>query len=264
MDVIVTAGGVPAPGEPLYPVTQGKPKALIPILGRPMIAYVLDALLGSKQVGRVVIAGLPPEAIAGLPGPLISLPSHGEMLENIEAGLECLRRSEAPSEYVLICSSDVPLITPEVVNFVINACLRQPGYDLYYTVVEKSVMEARFPGSRRTYARIKEGAFTGGDLTLLRLNPPDTPRDLWQKLIAARKSPWRQAELIGFWPLIKFITRRFTIADAERLAVKVGRMRGRVVISPYPELAMDVDKPGQLAIIEQELARRAQSVASSR
>jgi hypothetical protein len=126
---------------------------------------------------------------------------------------------------------------------------------MFYTIVEKSVMEARFPGSRRTYARIREGAFTGGDLNVVRVNLTETRRDLWQKLIAARKSPLRQAELIGFWPLVKFVTRRFTIADAERLAVQVGGMRGRVIISPYPELAMDVDKPGQLAIIEQELAK---------
>lgn len=260
MDVIVTAGGVPGPDEPLYSITQGKPKALIPILGRPMVAYVLDALSGSGQTGQIVIVGLPPAPGALGVGPVASLPSQGGMLENIEAGLEWLRRSKAHSEYAAICSSDIPLITPEIVNFVFNECQRQPGYDIYYTIVARPVMEARFPGSRRTYAQIKEGAFTGGDLNVLRINVPETRRDLWQKLIAARKSPLRQAELIGFWPLIKFVTRRFTIADAERLAMQVGGMRGRVIISPYPELAMDVDKPGQLAIIEQELARRMQAV----
>jgi hypothetical protein len=226
-----------------------------------MLAYVLDALCSSRDVGRIVVVGLPPEHATALPGVTAYLPPQIGMLENIETGLNWLRRIEGHSAYTIVASSDIPLLTPEIVNFVSDAALRQPGYDLYYTVVAKAVMEARFPGSRRTYARIKEGAFTGGDLNVLRVDVVETRRDLWQKLIAARKSPLRQAELIGFWPLVKFITRRFTIADAERLAVQVGGMRGRVIISPYPELAMDVDKPGQLAIIEQELA---QSVGSGR
>ncbi len=46
MDAIVIAGGVPTPVEPLYPYTQGKPKALLDLCGKPMIQWVLDALEG--------------------------------------------------------------------------------------------------------------------------------------------------------------------------------------------------------------------------
>jgi hypothetical protein len=33
MDALVTAGGIPAPDEPLYPATQGKSKALMDVAG---------------------------------------------------------------------------------------------------------------------------------------------------------------------------------------------------------------------------------------
>ena len=46
MDAIVTAGGIPKPGEPLYEYTQGIYKALLDIAGKPMIQWVLDALCG--------------------------------------------------------------------------------------------------------------------------------------------------------------------------------------------------------------------------
>ena len=36
MDVIVTAGGIPRPNEPLYPYTQGESKALLEIAGKPI------------------------------------------------------------------------------------------------------------------------------------------------------------------------------------------------------------------------------------
>jgi NDP-sugar pyrophosphorylase family protein len=48
MDAVVTAGGIPQPEELLYPYTQGKPKAMLDIGGKPMVQWVLDALSGSK------------------------------------------------------------------------------------------------------------------------------------------------------------------------------------------------------------------------
>ena len=45
MDAIVTAGGIPMPGEPLYEYTNGSPKALLDIAGKPMIQWV------SKKIG---------------------------------------------------------------------------------------------------------------------------------------------------------------------------------------------------------------------
>ncbi len=256
MNAIVTAGGVPEPDEPLYPITQGQPKALIPIAGRPMVAYVVEALARSGRIEPIVLVGLPPEIALTLPAPVVRLPSYGGMLENIEAGLDWLRRSYPHDDRTVLCSSDIPLITPEIVNAHLDTCL-ETDHDLYYAIVEKSVMEARFPGSRRTYARIKDGTFTGGDLNMVRTMATEKRRDLLQKLIAARKSPLRQARLIGFWPLVRFITRQITIAEAQELALRILGLRGRAIISPYAELAMDVDKPWQLEIVRRELETRA-------
>src|SRR5437867_4121098 len=116
MDAIVTAGGVPGPDEPLYAITQGQPKALIPILGKPMVAYAVEALARAGRIRQIVLIGLPPDTVVPLPVPVAYLPSHEGMLENVEAGLDWLRHSSSPSEYALVCSSDIPLITPEVVN----------------------------------------------------------------------------------------------------------------------------------------------------
>ncbi len=54
MDALVTAGGTPAPGEPLYEVAEGRPKALIDVAGKAMAQWVLDALGGASRVDRVV------------------------------------------------------------------------------------------------------------------------------------------------------------------------------------------------------------------
>ncbi len=58
MDAIVTAGGVPLPEEPLYDATQGSPKALVDVAGKPMVQWVLDALSEAQSVDNVIIVGL--------------------------------------------------------------------------------------------------------------------------------------------------------------------------------------------------------------
>ena len=54
MHCIVTAGGLPGPEDPLYPYTQGKPKALLDMGGRTMLERVMDALQNSKYVETIV------------------------------------------------------------------------------------------------------------------------------------------------------------------------------------------------------------------
>ena len=49
MDAIVTAGGIPQPGEPLYEYTLGASKAMLDVVGKPMIQWVLDALEGATN-----------------------------------------------------------------------------------------------------------------------------------------------------------------------------------------------------------------------
>ena len=62
MDAIVTAGGVPLPGDPLYVYSNGNSKALIDISGKPMVQWVLDALGESKKVDNVIVIGLSPKS----------------------------------------------------------------------------------------------------------------------------------------------------------------------------------------------------------
>ena len=44
MDAIVTAGGIPEPGEPLYPYTKGGQKALLDVAGSSLTDEELDRM----------------------------------------------------------------------------------------------------------------------------------------------------------------------------------------------------------------------------
>jgi GTP:adenosylcobinamide-phosphate guanylyltransferase len=255
-DAMVTAGGVPEPGDSLYEITQGKSKALIDVAGKPMVQWVLDALSRAKSVGQVVIVGLDESSGVACKKPLAYVPNQGGMLSNIRAGANKIKEINPKAEYTLIVSSDIPTITADMVDWVANQV--RPGEDeIVYNVIERNVMEARFPNSKRTFTKLKGMEVCGGDLTPAALSLILSDTGFWEKLAAARKNPLKQAALVGFDLLFLALIRALTLEDAARRASKNLNMRGRGVVCPYPELGMDVDKTHHLEIVRGDLERRA-------
>ena len=80
--------------------------------------------------------------------------------------------------------------------------------------------------------------------------------ELWQKLISARKNPFKQAALFGYGTLILLLTRRLSLEDAVPRIEKQLGIKGRPVLCPYAEIAMDVDKPHQLEILRADLEKQ--------
>jgi GTP:adenosylcobinamide-phosphate guanylyltransferase len=253
---VVTAGWSPSEDDPLAKYTGGKGKALIPIAGKPMIAHVVDALSASRYVRHIIIVALDPSTEVQFPVRVEHVPDAGDILANVEAGLTYAADHYPDLDAVLLSSSDVPTITPAIVDAFIEECLRT-DHDLYYSIVERSVMEARFPESRRSYVHLRDGDFAGGDLVLIRPSITLSHRELWQNLAGARKNALHQARMIGLWPFIKLITHRLSLAEAERRASAALNVRGRAIPSPHAEVGMDVDKPFQLEIARAELETRA-------
>ena len=252
---VVSAGWSPTVDDPLAEYTQGKSKTLIPIAGKPMITHIIDALANSRTVKHIVIVALDPDADVQFPVAVEYVPDAGGILDNAEAGLEYALNHYPDLDVVLLCTSDIPTITGPIVDALVEECLRT-DHDLYYTVIERSVMEKRFPGSRRSYIHLREGDFAGGDIIVVRPSLGITNRDLWDDLAAARKNAFRQARLVGLGIFLRLITRRLSLADAERRISKVLNVHGRVVPFPHAEVGMDVDKPPQLEIVRAELEAR--------
>lgn len=255
IDVIVTAGGIPAEGDPLYSHTQGRSKALLDVAGKPMIQWVLDALSGAGRVRRVVVVGLTGDVGLTCSKTLGFVPNQGDMLNNMRAGARWILGQDSSATHALVASSDIPAITPEMVNWSVDTAL-QSDHDFYYSIIEKSVMEKRFPGSNRTYTKLKGLTVCGGDLNMVRTHLVADESELWTRIVAARKSVWKQASLLGLEPLVLMLTRQLTVERAERIALKRLKIRGKALLSPYAEIGMDVDKPHQLELLAADLAVR--------
>ncbi len=255
MDAVVTAGGIPEPGELLYPYTLGKPKALLDIGGKPMVQWVLDALSEARQVENVVLIGLTEESGVTCTKPLSFIPNQGGMIENIIAGINQVMRVNPSSTRVLLVSSDIPGITAQMVDWEISETSQAP-VDICYTVAQRELVERRYPGSRRTFTRLKDVEVCGGDINVVSTSVISTNMAIWEKLIASRKNPLQQAAIMGFDTLLLVLLRALTLEQAVKRITKRLKMSGRAIVTPYAEMAMDVDKPNQLELMRADLAQR--------
>ncbi len=253
---VVTAGWSPKEDDPLAEYTAGGPKALIPLAGKPMITHVIDALAGSRHVRHIVIVALDPVARIEFATPVDYVPDAGSSMANMRSGIASALAKYPDMEAVLICSSDVPTITPHVIDSFIEQCF-ETDHEVYYSLVERCTMEARFPAAQRTYITLRDGQFAGGDLGMVRAGASFTEPRIWEDLSSLRKNVLRQARLFGVGFFLKLLTRRLSIADAERRALQALGIRGRGVRVEHAEAAMDVDKPAQLEIVRAELEARA-------
>lgn len=261
MDAIVTAGGIPRPEDPLYTYSHGNSKALIDVAGKPMIQWVLDALGNSKRVSNVIVIGLSPKSGVTCRKPLHYVSNQGRMLSNIVAGVNKALEINKRSKYVLVVSSDIPALKPAMVDWLIDTCMETKD-DLYYGVCPRDVMEARFPDSKRTYTHLKDMDVCGADMNITHVSMATEHLDMWESLIGSRKSPLRQASLIGFGTLFALFTRRLTLEDAVRRVCERIGVKGRAIVWPYAEPCMDVDKPSQLELLRADLTRQQSEAAA--
>jgi GTP:adenosylcobinamide-phosphate guanylyltransferase len=255
MDAIITAGGIPAPDETLYPLTQGKSKALLDISGKPMVQWVLDAIDGSKKIEHVVIVGLEADSGVHCSKPVSYIPNQGGMIDNVRAGIAKVVELNPNSELVMLVSSDIPALTSEMVDWVVDT-VQETEDDFYYNLISREVMEERYPGSNRSYVKLKDVEVCGGDLNVVRVAATYGNDELWDKLVSARKNAFKQAALFGYGTLILLLMRRLSLSDAVPRVEKQLGIKGRAVLCPYAELAMDVDKPHQFEILRADLEKQ--------
>lgn len=226
-------------------------EALIPIQGRAMVDYVLDALAKSPSIDSIRIVG-PTVRREGLtvvvPGP--------SLFDNIERGLKDL----PPDDPVVVATADIPLLTSAIVETFLEEAARLGEVDMIYPVIPQSSILGTWPGVQRTYFRFAEGVFTGGNLFLVRPRVASVLRTRAERLLQHRKSPLKLARDIGYGTLVKFLVGRLSIPEVEERAGELLGLTGRALIFLHPEVGVDVDKASDLRLV-QELMSEAGSPA---
>jgi len=206
-----------------------------------MVEYTLEALRGAGGIERTVLVGPPAELE---PAPDVHVADRGSLIANLEAGLEATSGNR-----VLVASGDNPFITAEAVRWLLQ---NAPEAALVYPIIPKEAVEQRWPGMRRTYARLREGTFTGGNLILLDKELFTRALPMARRIVELRKKPLALARLIGLGVLFRLVTGRLSVAELERRAEQLFGVPMRALVTPYPEVGVDADEEEDLRWLDGE------------
>lgn len=228
-------------------------KALIPVGGEPMVSRPVRALLESDCVAKILVLSQSPDRIAAvLPSdPRIEVrESRGTIAETM---LELIAddRVDWP---LLVTTADHALLDPATVE---EFSRKSQAADLAIGVVERAKLLRRFPNARRTWIRLRGGAYTGANLFALR-SPAVAPAiELWRSVEQDRKKAWRVISVLGPAVLMCAALRLISLDEVlfqlgGRLALSVKAVR-----LSNPVAGVDVDKAEDHALAEAILAGRA-------
>lgn len=254
---IVLAGQRPGPDRVAAPFGL-RTKALVPVLGRPMIDRVLEVLKASPHISSVIIAEdaaldplstAPGVAAAVAEGFATIAPSHPKISESVEKTIE----AQGTDAAYLVTTADNPLLTTAMIE---DFLCGVSGADIAIGMADKPVIEARYPDIPRTYYRFKDAAISGANLFYVSGAEGLKAIRFWAYMEQHRKNPLRLFAKFGLGNLALMATRSLTLVAAfDRASEKIG-CRIKPVLLPHAEAAIDVDKPIDLLIAEAIIARR--------
>jgi len=242
------------PGVDALAATRGETlKALIPVAGIPMVARVVTTLLATPAIGaiRVMTQDVDP-IVAVLPAdPRIAFLRSGDGIARSIAA--ALASGEAPFP-LFVTTADHALLTPATIAEFLKGAA---GADVAVGMVERRIVEARFPQTKRTWLRFRKGEWSGANLFWFS-SPAALPViEAWASVEQDRKKGWKLIAKFGVGLLLRALTRTITIHDAVARAGRGLGARVRIVGLSDPLAAVDVDKLADLDLAEAVLEGRA-------
>ncbi len=216
-------------------------KALVPFGGKPLALYVLEALRASAYVTESLYVGAEAAALGGVP----TLAPGDSFVESFRIGVGAAL-AQHPEAQVLVITADLPWLDARALDDFLTAA--EPEAALVYPIIRQETAAAQFPQQKRTFVKLKEGRFTGGNMMLLspRMVPVLLP--FVERAYAGRKNPLLLARLFGLDFIFKLLTGRLSLETIEARAARVLGQPVRVFVSDYASIGADVDKPEHLSV----------------
>ena len=251
IDALILAGSR-GPHDPIAALGNVAHKALTPIAGRPMLAFVLDAIRAVPEVERIFICidadtdlrpvtnGTPFTRIAPAASPAASVVAALDVIDG-----------DRP---LLVTTADHPLLTPAMIRHFLDHA--PADADLCVGLAEAAVITAAFPEGRRTFYRLGGSGYSGCNLFLARRPGAARVADYWRRMESHRKNPLRMVREIGLGALFRYALGRLSLQAAFRhVSSKAGAVI-QPVLMPFAEAATDVDKPADYELVSRILSAR--------
>lgn len=179
MDVVILAGGKCSPElkdatgqEWLKEITVGDINLLAHT--KACVSHIAEPL---------IVGGEPKDGSRTIPSGAHFIDSLGIAVENAQA------------ETFLMTTVDLPCLTREAIDDFISKA--DPTAAFNYPIVDIEIAKAAFPDMKRTTLRLKDGTFTGGNVSVLRTELVRKAMPIIKRAYEFRKSPVKLASLVG-------------------------------------------------------------------
>lgn len=219
-------------------------KSLLMLNDIPMIEYVVDALNQAEEVNDIIVVG-PPE-LSQYIEPKVNkiLTSTESIIDNIKIGIDYIHKENK----IILLTSDIPLITGEVIDRFIRKCQEYEAF-LYYPFILKENILQKYPDTVRSYAVLKEGILCGGNAVVFSPELFEKNRDLIFDLYEKRKSVYQYVKLLGFKFILKYLLKSLTIQEIEDRAAEIVGYPVKGIVIDDPEMMIDLDKLSDYELI---------------
>lgn len=244
VDAVVLAGGDGAVIDP-----QSRFKGLLPIAGRPMVSWVVDALRAAETVAEIAVVVPSAEDLGPWADSVDKLVvSDGSFLENTLAGVGAFRNDRQ----ALVTTGDIPALTAEAIDDFVTRSLAT-GAQFTYPLIRKEDMLEQFPGSVRSFVKLIDGPVTGGNMMIVNPYLVEQNRRIGQRLFDTRKSAIQMARVIGFRFVIKLAAGRLEVHEVEAKLAELLGGESAAVYTSFASIGADVDKPVDVVVAERVL-----------
>ncbi|MEP3891081.1 MAG: nucleotidyltransferase family protein [Hellea sp.] len=244
VSVLILAGQREGVIDPLCAAAGVDRKAIIPINGKPMIDYVLDALSAGGLKTPFHVSGFDAAYDARLtqspsaPGPAGS--AHAALTDGIS--FPCL-----------VTTCDHPLLTQDMLDIFITEA-KKSGADFCVGFAEKSVIQPAYPDVKRTYWNFSDRPVSGCNLFYIANEKGLAVIEFWKQAQHLRKNPVKLARTVAWGLLLKYLLGRLSLTDAFGYVARRLNITTAPILIPIAEAAIDVDKPSDKELVERILA----------
>jgi len=236
-------------------------KGFVTFCGKPSIQYVLDAVAAVPQIGRVCVAGPEKDIRERLTDQerYEYIPSGDTPGESIARGLGYLHGSPT----VLIIPADLPLVTAQAIDDFIKTCAlakKSRPVHLFWAMVREDSFIGPYRDVKKGFNHFRDVSICHGNLFLADPNVLKAKRfpSLIDRIYSARKSSAKSAfaadPLTGIYYFLG--VRLFRLFTLGRMAEFVSKSTGIEIVPVVfsrPEIAVDVDEPGDYRFVKARL-----------
>jgi len=244
----IILAGVRTEHDPLLKAASVAHKGLLNIGGQTIIARVAAALTEAGLGDHIVVT-----ADLALQGAFQRAINKDAVVEFQEPGKSPVATFQkmidlyAGERGLLVTTCDHALLSAEMINSFLDGI--QSENDAAAAIVEESVFRAEFPEARRTFIKLKDGAFSGANLFWVNPARADPLFSFWRSLEINRKNPLKMAGAIGVVTALQYLTGSL---DRTGLVARIKRktgVNGQLVALPFANAAIDVDNLADLELV---------------